>query len=148
MELQEAKKAQLEEEKLAKEEIEKARTQMLHHRDDMLQKLWTSQNEVQQLRSLNKEIFGEIESMKSTIQKQEKRPSHHNSCQSPGARRSPSKRSGYKSSKNQSTDDKLQPVVAQLNNIASNCKSKLNSISSLQGSMESLTISKEALKPS
>lgn len=35
--------------------------------------------------------------------------------------------------------------MAQLTNLASNCKSKLNSISSLQGSMESMTISKEAL---
>jgi hypothetical protein len=32
--------------------------------------------------------------------------------------------------------------MAQLTNLASNCKSKLNSISSLQGSMESLNISK------
>ena len=45
-ELTESKQQQKEEYRVAKEEVEETRAEMLRHRDEMLQKLWTSQNEV------------------------------------------------------------------------------------------------------
>ena len=51
------------------------REKMLAERETILQKLWSSQNEVQQLQSLNTDIIGEIEQMKSTIAKRSSKKS-------------------------------------------------------------------------
>lgn len=45
---------------------------MKQERDELLQKIWVSQNQVSMLRSLNSEMIGEINTIKTTIKKQSK----------------------------------------------------------------------------
>ena len=47
--------------------MEGMRQKTVDEREQMLQKLWTSQNEVKQLSSVNREMLEEIESVKSTL---------------------------------------------------------------------------------
>jgi predicted RNase H-like nuclease (RuvC/YqgF family) len=80
----------------------------------MLQQLWSSKSEIQQLRSLNSEMIGEITSLKSTLNKQSKASM---------SEKSPNRRQV------RITEKIINPVVTQLDNMKSSYKSKLVSIS-------------------
>lgn len=69
--LQETRTAQQLEFERAKEELEESKKKTQEDRDQILQKLWTSQSAVQQLQTLHQQIIGDMDQLKKSIKKQQ-----------------------------------------------------------------------------
>jgi len=109
----------------------------LSERDEVLQKLWTSQSAVQQLQTLNQQILGDMDQLRPSMKMPMKRQTSPLRTSERGRHHSPKKQS--KSSRSRSKKQGLKegsaallslnnPLLTQLDQLKSTYTSKLASI--------------------